>query len=53
MEFIIFMAGLLVCSILIVLILHVRKMRDINRYTDRWRDHVYDESDEKLKKRKW
>ena len=51
MEFVLFMFGIFVCSILIVLILHLRKIRQNDRYTDRFHDYVYDERMDPPKKR--
>ena len=51
MEFVLFMFGIFVCSILIVLILHLRKIRQNDRYTDRFHDYVYDERMDPPKRR--
>lgn len=51
MEFILFMIGVFVCSILIVLMLHLRRIRQNQRYTDRFHDYVYDERMDPPKRR--
>ncbi len=51
MDFIIFMVGLLVLSLVVVLIFHGKKIRQKNRYTDPRHDRVYHDHTSKRRKR--